>query len=390
MAIPVIHVDDASQQNGLLSANLDALGSIAGLAAARLVDSPPLDQAGRWDFGDGRLRALHSRHRPIEDAERLLSGVISDGYPSHLVVIGLGLGYVLEAIEQWPVPTRVLAFEPEPGHLAAMLRRRDWRSWLESGRLQILLGPDYEGAANLWYSFKPVELPPVVVHPVLAREKSTEVLKARLVFDQMRFLTPLDPRLPSNSQSMLHHAVLAMCEHFAAVTPAGILEIGAYVGGATIAMCRGIRAAGRDVPFWSIEMGGDYSTHPHLPSADIFGDLQRNLSARGLDRFVSLIQSAANDPSMVARLQAEIGPVGLSLFTIDADGEVQRDFDNFLHLCRPGCVVIVDDYSSKYAAEKVMPTRTAVDRMVSAGVLRPEGVHGWGTWIGRVIQAPRR
>ena len=155
-------------------------------------------------------------------------------------------------------------------------------------------------------------------------------------------------------------------------------------------MCRGIRESGRDVPFWSVETGGKYPTHPHLPSADIFGDLQRNLRARHLDRFVTLIQAASNDPSVVARLQNEVAPVGLSIFSIDADGHVQRDFDNYLHLCRPGCVVVVDDYSSQQAAEKETPTREAVDAMVSAGILRSDGVHGWGTWIGRVIQPPRR
>ena len=389
MATALIDTDRAAQEAGVLAANLHALGPIAGLAQARLVDPPPLDDSGRWDFGGGRPRALHSRHRPVEDAERLLAGVIAGGYPSHVILVGLGLGYALDAIERWPVGTRVLALEPEPGHLGAMLRRRDWRRWLESGRLRVVVGPDYAGAAEAWAAFGATALPPVVAHPVLAREKGSDVLKARLRFEQVRFRTPLDPRLPANSQSMLHYAVLAMCEHFAAVTPAAILEIGAYVGGGTMAMCRGIRAAGRNVPFWSIEKGGDYATHPHLPSADIFGDLQRNLAARGLDRFVTLIQAAANDRTMVARLQAQIAPAGLSIFSIDADGEVQRDFDNFLHLCRPGCVVIVDDYSSPYATEKVTPTRNAVDQMVSAGVLRSDGVHGWGTWIGRVIQPPR-
>jgi predicted O-methyltransferase YrrM len=333
---------------------------------------------------------LHSRHRPVEDAERTLAAVVASGFPSHLTVIGLGLGYVLDAIERWPVETRVLALEPEPALIAAMLRRRDWRRWLASGRLQIVAGPDYTGAADAWTAFGAAELPPVVVHPVLARERSAEVLTARLKFEQMRFRTPLDPRVPANSQSMLHYAVLTMYEHFAATTPASILEIGAYVGGGTMAMCRGIRQSGRNVPFWSIEKGGDYSTHPHLPSPDIFGDLQRNLRQRNLDRFVTLVQSASNEPATVARLQADIAPAGLSIFSIDADGNVQRDFDNYLHLCRPGCVVIVDDYSSPYATEKVTPTVEAVEKMVSAGVLRSGGVHGWGTWIGRVLQTPRR
>jgi predicted O-methyltransferase YrrM len=390
MASALIHMDRSAQEAGLLQANLEVLGSIPEAAAARLVDSPPVDDSGRWDFGGGRRRALHSRHRPVEDAERLLAGVVADGYPSHLVLIGLGLGHALDAIERWPIETRVLALEPEPGHLAAMLRRRDWRQWFESGRLRVVVGPDYADALEAWTMFGATELPPVVAHPVVAREMGTEVLQARFRFEQVRFATALDPRVPSNSQSMLHYSVLAMQEHFAAVTPAAILEVGSYVGGGTITVCRGIRASGRHVPFWSIEKGGSHPTHPHLPSDDIFGDLQRNLGARGLDRYVTLIQAAADDASMVAWLQGQIAPSGLSLLIIDADGQVQRDFDHYLHLCRPGCVVIVDDYSSPYVPDKVTPTRDAIDRMVSSGILRSDGVHGWGTWIGRVIQPPRQ
>jgi predicted O-methyltransferase YrrM len=377
------------QTDDLFGLNLEALGPVAPPLAVLLADGRGLDAAGRWAFGPGRMRVLHSRNRPIDDADRTLSGIVAGGHPTHLVVIGLGLGYVLDAIERWPVDTRVLAFEPEPALLGAMLRRRDWRRWLATGRLRIVTGPEYCDAGAAWTEFGATDLPPVVVHPVVARERSGEVLKARLEFDRIRIGTPLDPSLPVNSQSMLHYTVLTLYEHLAATASGGILEIGAYVGGGTMAICRGIRQAGREVPFWSVESGGEHPTHPDLPSADIFGDLQRNLRARGLDRFVSLIQSRSYDSAVVTQLQREIGPVGLSLFSIDADGAVQRDFDNFLHLCRPGCVVVVDDYSSPQAMEKVAPTREAVDRMVAAGILRSDGVHGWGTWIGRVMHPPR-
>jgi predicted O-methyltransferase YrrM len=390
MATAAIEAESAMPREGLLAANLEALDVRGADIAACLASSAQLDDSGRWDFGDGRVLALHSRLRPIEDAERALSGIVVNGYPTHLVVIGLGLGYVLDAIERWPVATRVLAIETEPAILGAMLRRRDWRTWLESGRLQIVAAPDYAGSADAWLAFGATDLPPVVVHPVLAREKSAEILKARLHFERMRFRTPLDPRVPTNSQSMLHHTVLTMYEHFAATAIGGILEIGAYVGGGTMAICRGIRQTGRVIPFWSIEMGGDYSTHPHLPSADIFGDLQRNLRRHNLEHLVTLVEAPADDAAVVARLQGAIAPLGLSIFNIDADGNVQRDFDNFLHLCRPGCAVVVDDYSSPHAAEKVGTTVAAVDRMVSAGVLRSDGVHGWGTWIGRVVRPPQR
>ncbi len=387
MPTAVIGTPHPAPASAILETNLAALDDVAPHLTSWAAGPCAYDD-GRWDFG-GRLVALQSR-RPGEDAERLLSEIVRDGYPSHLVVIGLGLGSILDAIERWPTPPRVLALEPEPALLAALMRRRDWSPWLTSGRLRIAAGPDYAHADDAWRAFGADNLPPVVAHPVLARERGGDVLKARLAFERMRFHTPLDPRIPANSQSMLHYAVLAMYEHCAATATAGILEIGAYVGGGTMAICRGIRQSGRPVPFWSIERGGSYPTHPHLPSVDISGDLEHNLRSAHLDRFVRLIQAESDAPAAVARLNAEIAASGLSMLSIDADGQVQRDFDLYLHRCRPGCVVFVDDYSSPYAAEKVAPTREAVDRMVAAGILRSDGVRGWGTWIGRVIQRPRQ
>ena len=348
------------------------------------------DSANRfWTTPDGRRVALHGR-QPLEEAERQLAGIVGGGWPDHVVVIGLGLGYVLDAIERWPVATRVLALEPDMSTLPAMMRRRDWRPWLDTGRLQIITGPGYANAIAAWHAFGATELPPVTVLPAFAREMSPQVLRARMVFDQMRFRTPLDPREPRNGQSMLHHTVLMMLEHLAATTPAAVLEIGAYIGGSTMAICRGIRQSPRPVPFWSVELGGAHTTHPDLPSADIFGDLQRNLRTRSLDRFVTLLQGYSTTPEVLTTIQAGVASTGLSMLSIDADGEVQRDFDNYLHLCRPGCMLFVDDYRSEHVPEKVAGTQAAVDRMVAAGVLESGGVHGWGTWVGRVVQTPRK
>src|SRR4051812_2600822 len=75
--------------------------------------------------------------------------------------------------------------------------------------------------------------------------------------------------------SMLSPDVLFYLGLFASIVPGRILEIGPYVGGSTVALASG-HGAGR-LPIISIEVGGSYETHPHLPSADILGDLRRNL-----------------------------------------------------------------------------------------------------------------
>jgi predicted O-methyltransferase YrrM len=371
-----------------LRANLMACGEFDCAQPGVLQEPEPGLLAGRWTLPDGRIVALHGR-RAHDDAVAQLTRMFGTDVPNRLVVIGLGLGYVLDALETMRADTRVLALEPEIPILAAMLRRRDWRRWIESGRLMILVGSAYRGAREASPSFDASDLPPVVVHPVLAREASAKVMAARMTFEEMRFESDLDFRRTENRQSMLHHSVLVMMEHIACTTSAAILEIGAYVGGGTMAFCRGLRESGRSVPFWSVEPGGAYPSHPHLPSSDILSDLRRNLQARSLDRFVTLVNASTNDADAISMLQQSIAPTGLSVLSIDADGQVQRDFDHFLHLCKPGCAVFVDDYSSEHAVEKVGTTREAVDRMVAAGVLESHGVHGFGTWIGHVVRPPQ-
>ena len=70
----------------------------------------------------------------------------------------------------------------------------------------------------------------------------------------------------------------------------------------------------------------------------------------------------------------------IGLLFSDANGEVQRDFDNYLELCAPGCYVVIDDYAG--GSEKNSPTRAAVHRALGQGVLRETGVIGVGTWFG--------
>ena len=133
--------------------------------------------AGEW------IR-LHGRRDPIGEADRLLADAFADGAPAALIVIGLGLGYVLDAVERRSSTTRVLALEPLPNVLPHMLARRPWDTWMRDGRLRLLVGPDYDGAADAWRDL-PVSPPPIiVVHPVAARLAVRDVEKARSVAER--------------------------------------------------------------------------------------------------------------------------------------------------------------------------------------------------------------
>lgn len=122
---------------------------------------------------DGRWIRLHSAHDPIGEADRLVAPAFAHGEPERLVCVGLGLGYVLDAIERRSRRTKVVALEPLPATLPALHGRRGWEDWLAKGRLTILEGPGYHGPDQIWAASEetgaPAREPSVIVHPVLAR-----------------------------------------------------------------------------------------------------------------------------------------------------------------------------------------------------------------------------
>jgi predicted O-methyltransferase YrrM len=294
------------------------------------------------------------------------------------------LGYALDALDAMNCDTRVIAFEPLPDGILDFQARRDWSPWLDRGRLTIIEGPEYPNAAQVWAAVEPAQVPPVVVSPALARACPELVAAARGAVVRAQFGSALDSRLVAARQSMLHEKVLAMLEHVAGTVSEAIVEIGAYVGGGTIAMTRGIRDSGRDTLMLTIEPGGSYPTHPHLPSDDIFADLQENLRMRGLLPYVELLQGMSDDPAILEHVRRRLAERQLSigLLCIDADGEVQRDFDLYLPMCAPGCRIVVDDYSGPPENTKTEPSKMAVDALVASGKARELGVFGWGTWFG--------
>src|SRR5712675_2689959 len=56
--------------------------------------------------------------------------------------------------------------------------------------------------------------------------------------------------------SMLHVDVLVLVSHFAKLCSGAILEIGAFVGGATIAAAVGVRDSGQEKKLIAVEPGG--------------------------------------------------------------------------------------------------------------------------------------
>src|ERR1043165_4630308 len=95
--------------------------------------------------------------------------------------------------------------------------------------------------------------------------------------------------------SMLHLDVLILIYHFAKVCSGAILEIGAFVGGATIAAALGIRDSGREKKLIAIEAGGSVQ-HKRLGTRNILRDLERNLAREGVLNMVTLVKGQSFKP----------------------------------------------------------------------------------------------
>jgi hypothetical protein len=143
---------------------------------------------GSWRlFNDERGTAIHSRD-PEREADRAVADLLRDGQSDVIVAVGLGVGFLLDALERRGWTGKVLALEPAAETIAPLLERRDWQSWIASDRLRLLAAPVFEGAAEAWRWFGDGSTePPVFINPSLARLRPDAVAGARDVLRRIRF-----------------------------------------------------------------------------------------------------------------------------------------------------------------------------------------------------------
>ena len=128
---------------------------------------------------EGRWVAIHSRCELGSTFERMTANGDS---PPLVIVVGLGLGYLLDVLERQHSGTRVLAIEPIRSVTRAMLARRDWDTWLHSGRLTLLVGPDYPDTDYVPRLLARAQgTPPVILSPLLQREFADQSMGATLL-----------------------------------------------------------------------------------------------------------------------------------------------------------------------------------------------------------------
>jgi hypothetical protein len=182
--------------------------------------------------------------------------------------------------------------------------------------------------------------------------------------------------------SMLHLDVLILIYHFARICAGNILEIGAFVGGATIAAAFGVRDSGENKKLVAIEPGGSVK-HKRLGTRNILRDLERNLARQRVSEMVALIKGRSFDPSTIRAVHETLGPDKIGLLILDADAAKRRDIECYRDGFADDCWMVIDDYYGADSNEKITPSRADVDALVEAGWLKPLGFYGWSTWVGR-------
>jgi len=189
--------------------------------------------------------------------------------------------------------------------------------------------------------------------------------------------------------SMLHLDVLILIYHFAKICSGSILEVGAFVGGATIAAAFGVRDSGRQKKLIAIEPGGSVK-HKRLGTRNILRDLERNLARQRVSEMVTLIKGRSFDPETIAAVHHALGSDEIGLLILDADAGKRRDIECYRDRLADGCWLVIDDYSGADSNVKSAPSRADVDALMTAGALEPLGFYGWSTWVGRWCGRARR
>jgi predicted O-methyltransferase YrrM len=182
--------------------------------------------------------------------------------------------------------------------------------------------------------------------------------------------------------SMLHLDALLLIYHFAKICPGHVLEIGAFVGGATIAAALGVRDSCQQKLLISIEPGGSVK-HKRLGTRDILRDLKRNLARERVAELVTLIEGRSFDSATFCAVNEKLGVDKIGLLVLDADAAKRRDIDRYREKFAERCWMVIDDYYGADANAKITPSRADVDALTTAGYLEPLGFYGWSTWVGR-------
>ena len=187
--------------------------------------------------------------------------------------------------------------------------------------------------------------------------------------------------------SMLHSDVLHMVYLMARDTVGDVLELGAYIGGATASASLGLqeRNSGKVV---TVEKGGSFTVPPHnIP--DVLEFLKNNLAKYGVTETVKIISGLSFDNQVIERIKGQLKPSSVSLLIHDIATSLGDELERYGGLLAPGACLVVDDYSSLNDPDRVELTQASIRELSERGVVESWGVFGWGTWFGKLRDISR-
>ena len=185
--------------------------------------------------------------------------------------------------------------------------------------------------------------------------------------------------------SMLAEDALIELARLASLSDGPIVELGPYIGGSTCAL-----AAPETARVVTVEIGGANREHPQLPTEDTIADLEANLAEAGVRDRVSIVVGHFGRLSVFERVRDHLNGQQAGMLFVDVTPGTEIAIQQYASLLRPDAYVVIDDYHSDQAVEKAAQVRAFVDRAVQDGLLNEIGVHGWGTWFGRLTGGEAR
>jgi hypothetical protein len=135
---------------------------------------------------DGHWVAANSGRAPVSEARAWLS-TLAPADADVIVAIGMGLGYLLDALEEDGRRPTVVALEPHADIVQACMARRDVSRWIDERRLIFSSAPDFaELTAESTTRPDLFLAPAVLTHAVIQREHPAFVAEALARLDKAR------------------------------------------------------------------------------------------------------------------------------------------------------------------------------------------------------------
>ena len=172
---------------------------------------------------------------------------------------------------------------------------------------------------------------------------------------------------------MLHPLIMEISFYICStIKNESVLEIGSYTGGLTAVICKAIKKNKNNINFISVEADKEV-----YEECKIVLDLWNLLESEYFE-YVNTFSSIAND-KITPKLDKLDNKIGLLI--IDADGCLSRDLILYWGYLNIGCFIIIDDYFSVHAKEKVIEQQIVIDHLLKNKFIEIFSYLPWGTII---------